>query len=258
MPYSSGALPPPREASKHSALRRQGYLVLSPTAWVTIERLTQQMLWLVFLAPILGPRPYGLYTIVMVFVGFSELVLIESATEALVTVDKLDNLHATTANLAAGAIGPRDVPLRPCDGVLFHDDEITVWCGFLLHYQFIGIVGATDCGSAAIPVIQAVGRSLDRRFDDWQYIRNRPGGCWRWRLGTSAASACPAGCGVHNRMDIGANSARFEKHPFQRDATGLDEYLLGAADEFSATEYSTTHHRLHGQQLLQLGVLVFE
>ena len=26
-------------------------------------------------------------------------------------------------------------------------------------------------------------------------------------------------------MDIGANSARFEKHPFQRDATGLDEYL---------------------------------
>ena len=177
MPYSSGALPPSREASKHSALRRQGYLVLSPTAWVTIERLTQQMLWLVFLAPSLGPHPYGLYTIVMVFVGFSELVLIESATEALVTVDKLDNLHATTANLAAGAIGPRDVPLRPCDGVLFHDDEITVWCGFLLHYQFIGIVGATDYGSAAIPVIQAVGRSLDRRFDDWQYTSKSS-----WRL----------------------------------------------------------------------------
>jgi PST family polysaccharide transporter len=105
--------------------------MLSPTAWVTIERLTQQVLWLILfaiLAPILGPRPYGLYGIVMVFVGFSEQVLIESATEALVTVDKLDNLHATTANLATGAIALA-VSLvmclfAPAFGVLFHDDEI--------------------------------------------------------------------------------------------------------------------------------------
>jgi O-antigen/teichoic acid export membrane protein len=110
--------------------------MLSPTAWVTIERLTQQVLWLilfVILAPILGPRPYGLYAIVMVFVGFSEQVLIESATEALVTVDKLDNLHATTANLATGAIALA-VSLvmclfAPALGGVFHDDEIShlVW-----------------------------------------------------------------------------------------------------------------------------------
>src|ERR1700733_14068714 len=106
--------------------------MLSPTAWVTIERLTQQVLWLilfVILAPILGPRPYGLYAIVMVFVGFSEQVLIESATEALVTVDKLDNLHATTANLATGAIALAVTLVMclfaPALGVLFHDDEIS-------------------------------------------------------------------------------------------------------------------------------------
>jgi O-antigen/teichoic acid export membrane protein len=110
--------------------------MLSPTAWVTIERLTQQVLWLilfVILAPILGPRPYGLYAIVMVFVGFSEQVLIESATEALVTVDKLDNLHTTTANLATGIIALAVTLVMclfaPALGVFFHDDEIKklVW-----------------------------------------------------------------------------------------------------------------------------------
>ena len=45
---------------------------LSPVAWLTADRVTQQVLWLILfaiLAPILGPRPYGLFSIVMVFVS---------------------------------------------------------------------------------------------------------------------------------------------------------------------------------------------
>src|SRR6202046_4937304 len=80
---------------------------LSPVAWVTFEKVTQQVLWLILfaiLAPILGPRPYGLFSIVMVFVGLCELILLDGAVEALVTIDDLDHLHTSTANLANGAL----------------------------------------------------------------------------------------------------------------------------------------------------------
>jgi O-antigen/teichoic acid export membrane protein len=109
---------------------------LSPVVWLTVERLAQQILWLILfaiLAPILGPRPYGLFSIVMVFVGFCEYVLIEGATEALVTVETLDRLHTTTANLVNGgiALGFSVVmcALAPAIGVAFHDDEIArlIW-----------------------------------------------------------------------------------------------------------------------------------
>lgn len=104
---------------------------LSPVAWLTVERLTQQVLWLVLfavLAPILGPRPYGVFAIVMVFIGFCEYVLLEGASEALLTVDKLDRLHTTTANLGNGAIALGCslviTALAPAIGTLFHDDQI--------------------------------------------------------------------------------------------------------------------------------------
>jgi O-antigen/teichoic acid export membrane protein len=109
---------------------------LSPTMWMTIDRITQAVLWLVIfaiLAPILGPRPYGLFSIVMVFIGISEWILIEGTVEALVTVDELDHLHMTTANLAGGgmALGLSLVAsaLAPAIGMFFHDDEITrlIW-----------------------------------------------------------------------------------------------------------------------------------
>jgi len=109
---------------------------LSPTGWYTIERVTQQVLWIALfavLAPILGPRPYGLFSIVMVFIGFSDLILIDSTSEALITVDALDHLHTTTANLAncAIALGCAIVmsALAPVAGMVFHDDEITrlIW-----------------------------------------------------------------------------------------------------------------------------------
>ena len=75
---------------------------VSPVVWLTFERITQQALSLILfavLAPILGPRPYGLFAIVMIFVGFCEWILLEGAVEALVTVDNLDHLHTTVANL---------------------------------------------------------------------------------------------------------------------------------------------------------------
>src|ERR1700722_6633736 len=81
--------------------------LLSPVAWVTFEKVTQQVLWLILfavLAPILGPRPYGLFSIVMVFGGLCELILLEGAIEALVMVDDLEHLHTTTANLTNGGI----------------------------------------------------------------------------------------------------------------------------------------------------------
>jgi PST family polysaccharide transporter len=103
----------------------------SPVSWVTAEKITQQALWLVLftvLAPILGPEPYGAFSIVMVFVGFCEFVLGEVAIEALVTVDELDPLHMATANVATGALALAVslmlVFLAPVIGAAFHDDEL--------------------------------------------------------------------------------------------------------------------------------------
>jgi O-antigen/teichoic acid export membrane protein len=104
---------------------------LSPTVWITVERVTQQGLWLVLfavLAPILGPRPYGLFSIVMVFVGISEFILIEGTVEALLTVDELDYLHTTTANVASCTIALGFAILMaimaPVIAIIFHDAEI--------------------------------------------------------------------------------------------------------------------------------------
>ena len=103
----------------------------SPVAWVTTEKITQQALWLVLftiLAPILGPRPYGVFSIVMVFVGFCEFVLGEGAVEALVTADELDPPHMATANLATGVLALVVslflFLLAPAIALAFQDDEL--------------------------------------------------------------------------------------------------------------------------------------
>jgi O-antigen/teichoic acid export membrane protein len=110
--------------------------MISPVAWLTIDRLTQQALWLILfaiLAPILGPRPYGLFAIVMVFVGFCELVLLEGTVEALVTVKRLENDHMNTANLVnigiSIAFGILMSLLAPWLGDIFHDDQmkLVIW-----------------------------------------------------------------------------------------------------------------------------------
>ncbi len=69
-------------------------------AWVTVEKILQQVIWLVLfliLAPILGPRVYGLMTMAMIAVGLLELVLIDAASEALINVDHPEPIHFSTA-----------------------------------------------------------------------------------------------------------------------------------------------------------------
>jgi O-antigen/teichoic acid export membrane protein len=81
---------------------------MQPVAWSTIEKFFQQAIWLLLffiLAPILGPRPYGQFSIVMVFIGFCELVLAVPAIEAQLSMEKLEPNHTRTANLAGLALG---------------------------------------------------------------------------------------------------------------------------------------------------------
>jgi PST family polysaccharide transporter len=75
--------------------------------WVAIERAAQQLFWLVLfviMAPILGPHAYGQFALVMVFIGFCELILIEAAVEALVCLDDAARDHIRTATLVNGAV----------------------------------------------------------------------------------------------------------------------------------------------------------
>jgi O-antigen/teichoic acid export membrane protein len=79
----------------------------SPTMWLTLEKFIQQGMWLmlfVILAPILGPKPYGMFAIVMAFIGFCETVIVGATSESLVTIPDIDDKHLQTANLATLAI----------------------------------------------------------------------------------------------------------------------------------------------------------
>ena len=79
---------------------------LSPTSWVTTQTAVSQIfgaLLFAIQAPLLGPRAFGLISIVMVFIGFCESVLGEVASEALVSVRQIDEEHfstMTTVNVA--------------------------------------------------------------------------------------------------------------------------------------------------------------
>ena len=72
-------------------------------------------------APILGPGPYGVFSIVMVFIGFCELVLGDGMVEVLVTLVEFKGPRATTNLCRAGSRGARSdaVRSRPGVGALF-------------------------------------------------------------------------------------------------------------------------------------------
>ena len=75
----------------------------SATFWVVVEKAAQQLFWLllfIVMAPILGPRAYGQFALVMVFIGFCELILVDAATEALVSLVTISRAHLGTALLA--------------------------------------------------------------------------------------------------------------------------------------------------------------
>jgi O-antigen/teichoic acid export membrane protein len=123
---------------------------LSASAWFTVDRMTQHALWFIIfaiLAPILGPRAYGLFSIVMVFVGLCEFILIEGGVEALVTVKELDHLHTTTANLANGGIALALTlvisALAPEIAVLFHEEELKYLIWVLAPLPVLSSLSAT-------------------------------------------------------------------------------------------------------------------
>jgi len=128
---------------------------MSPSLWVTVEKFSQQAVWLVLfaiLAPILGPRPYGLFAIVMVFIGFCEYVTVEAAAEALMGMDPLEPQHlrtATTCNLIVSILAGAVVfLLAPLFGRIFGDPEL----GSLFRVLSIlpGISALTSAPTAAL------------------------------------------------------------------------------------------------------------
>jgi O-antigen/teichoic acid export membrane protein len=72
---------------------------LSPTSWLTTKTIFSQIFALLLFAiqaPVLGPRAFGLISIVMVFVGFCEYVPGEAATDALISIRQIDDEHFAT------------------------------------------------------------------------------------------------------------------------------------------------------------------
>ena len=81
---------------------------LSPTAWVTIERVFGQVFGLLLFAiqaPLLGPRAFGLLATAMVFVGFWEAVPGAAAMDALISIRQIDKHHFSTVTLTASLFG---------------------------------------------------------------------------------------------------------------------------------------------------------
>ena len=83
---------------------------LSPTSWLTTKTVFSQLFAVGLFAvqaPVLGPRAFGLMSIVMVFIGFCEFVPCEAAAEALISVRAVERRHfdsMNTLNLAFAAL----------------------------------------------------------------------------------------------------------------------------------------------------------
>jgi O-antigen/teichoic acid export membrane protein len=72
---------------------------LSPTLWLTTKTVFSQVFALLLFAiqaPLLGPKAFGIMSIVMVFVGFCEYVPGEAAAEALISIRRIDDEHFHT------------------------------------------------------------------------------------------------------------------------------------------------------------------
>jgi O-antigen/teichoic acid export membrane protein len=74
---------------------------LSPTSWLTTKTVFSQLVAVglfAIQAPVLGPRAFGLMSIVMVFVGFCEFVPCEAAAESLISVRNIERRHFDSMN----------------------------------------------------------------------------------------------------------------------------------------------------------------
>jgi O-antigen/teichoic acid export membrane protein len=101
------------------------------TGWVTLQHIVEQALWLVLFAiqaPVLGPKPFGLISIVMVFVGFCEYVVTNVATEVLLSVREITPKHYSTVTATclaiAAALGLILFSLASRLSEVFHDDQV--------------------------------------------------------------------------------------------------------------------------------------
>lgn len=82
-------------------------LIQKPTFLVTFQVVfVQTFTVLVFAvqAPLLGPRAFGLIALVMVVVGFCESVVTSVATDALISVKDIEDLHFATATAVTLAL----------------------------------------------------------------------------------------------------------------------------------------------------------
>lgn len=82
---------------QHGLLRR-----LSPTGWVAFQSVAQQgfsILIFAIQAPLLGPHPFGVVSLVMVLVGFCEFVLVAAVSDALISVVDIEHEHFHSMNL---------------------------------------------------------------------------------------------------------------------------------------------------------------
>jgi O-antigen/teichoic acid export membrane protein len=88
-------------------------LFASPTFWATTHSAFEQAFWIALFAlqaPLLGPHAFGLITLAMVLVGFCEFVFVTVASEALISLNEIEDRHFDTmltvtilASLVAGA-----------------------------------------------------------------------------------------------------------------------------------------------------------
>ncbi len=72
---------------------------LSPTSWLTTKTVFSQVFALLLFAiqaPLLGPKAFGLISIVMVFVGFCESVPGDAAAESLISIREIEAEHFHT------------------------------------------------------------------------------------------------------------------------------------------------------------------
>jgi O-antigen/teichoic acid export membrane protein len=80
---------------------------LSPTSWVTVQTAFMQgfaFLLFAIQAPRLGPRPFGLISLVMIFAGFVEFVLGECASETLISIPQAELEHFDVMNTLCALI----------------------------------------------------------------------------------------------------------------------------------------------------------
>lgn len=79
---------------------------LPPTAWVTVQTVVTQVIGIglfAIQAPLLGPTAFGLFSFVMVFVGFCELVLNGGVTEALISIRSIEDRHYAVVTTISAA-----------------------------------------------------------------------------------------------------------------------------------------------------------